>query len=66
MKHIIEKIKNPKEFEDGIGDSWILLIYDDETNEMKYQAFPYEIIEGHENIEFDEKEQIYKKKAGKL
>ena len=61
MKHIIEKIKNPEELKDRPGDSWILLIYDDETNEMKYQAFPYEIIEGYDNIEFDKKENIYKK-----
>ncbi len=47
MKHIIERIKNSE-----VGDdSWLLLIYDDETNKMKWQAFPYGTIEGYDDLE---------------
>jgi len=44
-KHIIAKRKNPEE----LGkDSWLLLIYDDETNKMKWEAFTYDTIGGWE------------------
>ncbi len=50
-KHIIEKIKNPEELNgNDNNDSWLLLIYDDETNKMKWQAFIYETIEGYDNL----------------
>lgn len=64
MKHIIEKIKNPDEFEytKEHGNSWLLLIYDDETNKMKYEGFPNEIIEGFDNAEYNNDTDIWEEK----
>ena len=64
MKHIIEKIKNPDEFEDikEHGNSWLLLIYDDEINKMKYEGFPNEIIEGFDNVEYNSDTDIWEVK----
>lgn len=53
MKHIIETIRDIEELGE---DSYLFLIYDDEQNKLKWEAFREEDIEGWELKNEDENE----------